>query len=167
VSFRATRLGLADWLIGIGAVALLIDLFAVAWFAYRARYQPIAVVLARHVSIDGWQASRLLGALALLVSLTGIAVFWLQGTRRSPALPVVIATLLTPVSLVLVVGVAIRVLLDRPSVLLTRGGGNALEPRVGAYFGLALSVAVFVGLYLSLRREGVAEEDAPASVEAI
>ncbi len=75
--------------------------------------------------------------------MAGIAVCWLAATRRSPALPVVVATLLVPVSLVLVVVVAIRVLLDPPSVhLLQAGGANVLEARPGAYVGLVLSVVV-------------------------
>ncbi len=166
MTFRATRLGVADWLIGTGALALLIDLFAVPWFAYRPEYQGIAIMLARNVSFDGWQAFRLVGPLTLLVSVVGVTVFWLQGVRRSPALPVVVTTLLTPVALVLMVVLALRVLFDQPSVPMS-GGGNALEARPGAYFALLLSIVISVGAYLSLRREGVAPEDAPAEIETL
>ncbi len=166
MTFRSTRLTAADWTIGVAAIALLIDLLAVPWFAYKAEYQGIAVVLARRVSINGWQAFTFAGPLTLLVSAVGIVAFWLQGTRRSPALPVVVTTLLAPVSLALVVILAVRVLLDQPSVPLT-GGGNALEARPGAYFALVLGTALFVGLFMSLRRDGVADEDAPPAIELL
>ncbi len=42
-----------------------------------------------------------------------------------------------------------------------------IETGAGAYIGLGLSVAVFAGLYLSLRRDAVAPEDAPASIETL
>jgi hypothetical protein len=167
VSFRATRLGIGDWLVGLGGVLLLIDLLAVPWFVYRPEYQPLAIVLSRRVSMNGWQAFTVVGPLTLLVSLVGITIYWLAGTRRSPALPVVLTTLLTPVSLALVVLLAVRVLLDQPVVVLRRGAGNALEPRAGAYFALVLSIVILAGLYVSLRREGVAEEDAPREAETI
>ena len=166
MSFSATRLGAADWLIGIGAAALLVDLFAVPWFAYKPEYQGIAIVLARDVSLNGWQAFTLVGPLTLLVSAVAGAAFWLQGTRSSPALPVAVTTLLTPVALLLLVVLAVRVLFDEPNVPLSRGG-NALEARTGAYLALALSLVICVGLYLSLRREGTAPEDAPPGVETV
>ena len=166
MSFSATRLSAADWLIGIGAAALLIDLFAVPWFAYRPQYQGIAIVLARHVSLNGWRAFMLVGPLTLLVSVAGAAVFWLQGTRRSPALPVAVTTLLAPVALVLLVALTVRVLFDQPNVPLS-GGGNALEARPGAYLALGLSIVICAGLYLSLRREGIATEDAPTDIETL
>ena len=73
-----------------------------------------------------------------------------------------------PVSFVLVVVVAIRVLLDRPTVhLVQAGGANVIEARPGAYIGLVLSVVVFAGLYLSLRRDGVASDDSPAAIETL
>ncbi len=166
MTFKPTRLAMADWVIGISAIALMIDLFAVPWFAYRPEYQAIAIVLARRVNANGWQAFTFVGPFTLLVAVAGIAVFWLQGTRRSPALPVVVTTLLAPVSLALVVLLAVRVLLDQPSVPLA-GGGSAIEARPGAYFAVILSSAIFVGVYLSLRREGVAAEDAPTEMEVL
>jgi hypothetical protein len=161
-------LGLGDWLTGIGSVALLVDLFAVAWFAYKPPYHAVALMLGQRVSANGWQAFDVVGPLTLVVCLPGIAIWWFAGTRRSPALPVVITTLLAPVSLALVVVLVVRVLLDPPSVhLLQAGGGNVVEARPGAYVALALSVVIFAGLYLSLRREAVAPEDSPAVIETV
>jgi hypothetical protein len=168
VSFRATRLGAGERLLGIGSVALLVDLFGLAWFAYRPRFHATAVMLGQRVSANGWQTFEVVGPLTLVVCVAGIAICWLAATRRSPALPVVITTLLVPVSLALVVVLAIRVLLDQPSVrLLQAGGANVLEARPGAYAGLVLSVVVAVGAWLSLRRDGVAPEDSRAVLETL
>ncbi|HEX3801337.1 MAG TPA: hypothetical protein VHV75_00710 [Solirubrobacteraceae bacterium] len=168
MSFRAARLGLGEWLIGIGSLALLIDLFAVAWFSYKPQYHATAVMLGQRVSANGWQTFDVVGPLTLVVCVAGIAIGLLAATRRSPALPVAITTLLAPVSLALIVVLAIRVLLDQPSVhLLQAGRGNVIEARPGAYVALALSIGIFAGIYLSLRRESVAAEDSPAVIETL
>jgi hypothetical protein len=89
-------------------------------------------------------------------------------SRRSPALPVVLTTLILPVALALAVLVAVRVLVAQPSVHLAQAGGaSVIEAQPGSYVGLALTVAVFIGGYLALRREGVAREDSPTSIETV
>ena len=104
----------------------------------------------------------------MIVCLAGIVIAWLTAARSSPALPVVIATLLLPVSFIQAVLVAVRVLLDKPSVhLVQAGGANVVGPRPGAYAGLALSVVIFAGVDLSLRRDGVPAEVAPRSIERL
>jgi len=168
VGFKATRLGVGEGILGIGSVALLVDLFGLSWFAYRPRFHATALMLGQRVSANGWQTFEVVGPLTLVVCVAGIAVCLLAATRRSPALPVVVTTLLVPVSLALVIVVAIRVLIDQPSVhLLQAGSANVLEARPGAYAGLVLSVVVAAGAYLSLRREGVAREDSPAMFETL
>ena len=166
--FRTTRLTLSEWLLGAGSVLLLIDLFGVSWFAYESRFHALAVMLGQSSSANGWQTFTVLGPLTLVVCVAGIAVWSLTAARPSPALPVVLNTLLLPVSFVQVVLVAIRVLLDGPAVHLAQAGGsNVIQARPGAYAGLALSIVVFAGCYLSLRRDAVAAEDAPAAIETV
>lgn len=168
VSFKPERLRVPEWLIAIGAIALLVDLFAVSWFAYKPPFHAMAVMLGQQVSANGWQSFDVIGPLALLVGVVGIAIGWLQASRRSPALPVVVTTLLLPFSLGLVVALLIRVLLDPPGVHLVQAdGANAIEARPGAYIGLLLSVVIFAGTYASLRSDGVPEADAPAEIETV
>jgi hypothetical protein len=168
MTVRTTRLGLGEWLLAAGSVLLLVDLFAVTWFAYKAPFRVTAVMLGQRISANGWQTFEVIGPFTLLVCLVGIAICLLCATRRSPAVPVVLTTLLMPVSFVLVVMIAIRVLLDQPTVHLAQAGGaNVIEPRPGAYIGLALSLVIFAGLYLSLRRDGVASDDSPAVIETL
>lgn len=168
MSFRAARLGVAEWAIAIGALALLVDLFAVSWFAYDSRFHVTALMLGQQVSANGWQSFTVIGPLALVVGVTGMTVGWLVATRRSPAVPVVVTTLLLPLSLALVIALVIRVLISPPSVNLTQaGGGNVISAQPGAYVGLVLSVVVLAGTYASLRREGVPAADAPAQIETL
>ena len=168
MSLRTTRVTHAEWLLGIGAALLVIDLFGVSWFAYDSRLHAFAAMLGQGVSADGWNTFDLLGPLTLIVCLAGIAIFSLTAVRPSPALPVVIATLLLPVSFTQTVLVAIRVLVDPPSVHLAQiGGADAIQARPGAYIGVALSLLIFGGVYLSLRRDSVPDEDAPPAIEQV
>jgi hypothetical protein len=161
-------LTLSEWLLGAGSVLLLIDLFGVSWFAYQARFRALAVMLGQSSSANGWNTFTVVGPLTVIVCVAGLAAALLTAACRSPALPVVIVTLLLPVSVVLAVLIAIRVLLDGPSVHLAQAGGaNVIEARPGAYIGLALSVVVFAGFYLSLRRDSVDEADSPALIETL
>jgi hypothetical protein len=168
MSLRTTRLTLAEWLLGAGSVLLLVDLFGISWFAYEPRFHALATMLGQSTSANGWNTFTVLGPLTVIVCLAGVAASWLTAARHSPALPVVIVTLLLPVSFALAVLIAIRVLLDGPSVHLAQAGGaNVIEARPGAYIGLALSVVVFAGTYLSLRRDSVDDEDSPALIETL
>jgi hypothetical protein len=162
VNLRLSRLRAGEWLTAAAAILMLIDLFAPAWFAARAGQQSAATASAGHVSLNGWQTSLPAGVLALIVCGGGIAIWLTTATRRSPALPVVLNTLLLPFSLALVALVAIRVLVLRPSL-----HAAVVSTRSGAWAGLALSVALYLGLYVALRREGVAVADAPASIETV
>src|SRR5579863_2684320 len=149
MTVRSTRLRLGERLLGLASVLLLVDLFGATWFGYRAQYRAVATMLGQLPNANGWQTFDVIGPLAVVVCVLGIAICVLTATRRSPAVPIVLTTLLAPVSLVLAVLVAIRVLLDQPSVHLAQAGGaNVIEAHVGAYVGLLLSVAVFAGLYL-------------------
>jgi hypothetical protein len=168
MGLRTTRLTLGEWLLGVGSVLLLVDLFGVSWFAYGSRFHALAVMLGQSTSANGWNTFNLVGPLTLVVCLAGVAAALLTAVRLSPAVPVVIVTLLLPVSFVQMIWVAFRVLLDGPSVhLVQAGGANVIEARPGAYLGLALSIVVFAGVLLSLRRDGVAVEDSPVRIETL
>jgi hypothetical protein len=142
VSFKAGRLGPGDWLLFGCSVGLLVDLFVVRWFADRT----------------GWQALSVLGPLTAVVCAVGVVIWWLQATRRSPALPTILVTLLLPVALIAFLLLLYRVLIDTPGDTSARAGG---------YVGLLLSLGLAAGVYVSLRREGVADADSAPVAEAI
>ena len=165
---RATRVNGGEWLLVVSSVLLLIDLFGLSWFGYPARFHAVAAMLGQSSSADGWNSFTVLGPFGLLLCLAGLSIAGFAATRLSPALPVVTTTLLLPVSFVFAVLVAFRVLLDPPSVhLVQAGSGNVIETRAGAYVGLVLSIAIFVGTYLAMRRDSVSRVDSPPSVERI
>ena len=168
MSLRMTRLSAGEWLLGVSSVFLLVDLFGVSWFAYGSRFHAVAAMLGQSSSANGWNTFNVLGPLTLVVCMAGIATVLLAVARSSPALPVVINTLLLPVSFVLAVLVAVRVLIDAPSVrLIQAGGANVISAQPGAYVGLALTLALFAGAYLSMRRDAVAAEDSPIDIEHV
>jgi hypothetical protein len=154
--FQADRLSGADWLNAAASLALLAVLFAPAWFDRAG------------VSLGGWQSSRPIGVLAVVVCGLGLGVWLLTAARHSPAVPIALATLQLPLSVVLVVLIGVRVLFVRPSAVLA-GGHTATSLHVlpAAYIGLALALLILAGVYRSLRREGVAPADARTEIETV
>ncbi len=168
LSLRSGRLGPGEWALGIGSVLLLADLFGVTWFRSEAPLHGAAAMLSQRVSASGWQSLKVLGPLALVVSAAGIAVWVATATRRSPALPVVLTTLLLPVAFALAILAAVRVLLDPPSVHVAQAGGaDVIQTQPGAYAGLLLSIALFVGAFVALRREDADSSATSRMIETI
>lgn len=168
MSPRAARLEFGEWVLGVSSVLLVIDMFGVTWFAYTGRYRAIATLLGQRVSATGWETFDVIGPLALVVCVTAIAAVWFTATRQSPALPTVIVTLLAPLSFVLALLVAIRVLIDRPTVHLAQAGGaNVIAVRPGAVAGVVLSIGVFAGCVLVMRRDRTASTDTPAFIPTL
>jgi hypothetical protein len=117
------------------SLALLVVLFALDWYG-RA---------------SGWQSLTVLGPLTAVVAGLGVVLWWLQAISRAPALPVSLMVVELAVGLVLAIALIIRIAIDPPAA--------------GGYFGLALAILVCAAAYLSLRVDGIAEADAPRSVE--
>lgn len=136
---------------------MLVDLFAVDWDGGGGGISGLALPPRRALTPTGWHALGAVAPFAAAVSVLCVAIWWLSATRRSPALPTVLTTLLLPVAGVLTLLVAWRGLLDPPTITVsTRSGGqHALSQGAGSYAGLGLSLLMTIGLYLSLRREGV------------
>jgi len=171
VSFRIARLGVGDWLILAGAAGLIVDLFAGRWFSYPNGWYGVPI--GTHAAPlfrgqDGWQSLAVLGPIAAVVAAAGILTFGAQALRRSPAVPVVLTTLLTPAAFLVVLALVVRTLIAPPDTAIRRVGGSAaLNVDAGAYVGLGFSVVLAVGLFVSLRREGIAAGDGPAEIETI
>jgi hypothetical protein len=112
-------------------------------------------------AVNGWGGLTTLRWLMFLCAVGGIALFVLQGVRRTPAIPVSLSVVLTVVSLVTALALAYRVLINPP------GPNSLIDGKAGAYVGLLSTVVLLFGAYRSLRREGVAEGDAPREIETI
>jgi hypothetical protein len=94
-----------------------------------------------------------LGPLAALVGVLGIAAWLLQASQGAPALPVTAAVVELALGMILVIGLIIRVVTDPPGL--------------GGYLGLVLAFLVVLAAYASLRRDGVADADAPKWIETL
>jgi hypothetical protein len=137
MSFRIARLRAPEWALGIASAALLVVLFALDWYA----------------GANGWQSLTVLGPLTAVVAVLGLAVWVLQATQSAPALPIVLTVVELAVGLILVIALIVRVAVD--------------PPKLGAYLGLALALLVVLAAYASLRRDGVADADAPQPIETL
>jgi hypothetical protein len=157
---RLSRLRRPEWGIGVESVSLLVILFGAPWFSGLRRgwwsYPPLHPHVPQNT---GWQSLPLLGPLAVVVAALGLAIWWLQATRRSPALPAVAVVIDAVLSFALSAGLVIRVLIAHPA--------HSVGVRYGAYAGLVLALSLFAGCYRSLRVDGIAPEDGPQEIETI
>ncbi len=156
---RLSRVRASEWGIGIESAALLVILFGAPWFRGALGPGWYSYPVLRLPTHTGWQSLQILGPLTLVVGVLGIGVWWLQATRRSPALPVVATAIETLLALALSVGLMIRVLIDHPA--------GIVGVRYGAYAGLVLALCVFTGCYRSLRVDGISLQDAPQQIELV
>ncbi len=168
IGIQLDRLRLGEWLIGLLALALLIDLLAVPWYSLRSTFRTTSAEFGAATSATGLQADHLLGALAILCGVFGIGTWCLQVTQRAPALPVSLTVITWLLSLVLSIGLLIRVVFDQPHVLgLGTAGLNPAETDAGAVLGMLLAWALCTATWVSLRTDGIAEGDAPRRIETL
>jgi hypothetical protein len=168
MTFETRRIRLGEWLILAAGILLAIDLIVAPWYGLNNVFGPTAATLGESTSATGWAALLVLGPIVLVICLAAVAVWWLQATQAAPAMPVVAAGLEFVASLLLVVALLIRVVFAPPSILISGAPGvRAIESEFGAYLGLALSLVLAAGCYLSLRRDGVAALDGPEQIELL
>jgi hypothetical protein len=168
IGFQLDRLRLGEWLMGLAAVALLIDLLAVPWYSLRSDFRATSAEFGAATSATGIQAHHVLGALAILCGVLGIGTWCLQVTQRAPALPVCMTVITALVTLVLSVALLIRVVFDPPHVLVLGATGvNTNQTDVGAVLGVVFAWLVLIGAWISLRTDGIPDADAPRRIETL
>jgi hypothetical protein len=168
VQFKASRVRGGEWIIGGASLALLVSTFVFQWYGLTSTFAPTAASEGYPTGVDAWNGLATLRWLILLTGLVGLLAWWLQSTRRAPALPVAFTAIEAVLSGVLLLGLIWRILIDKPAVLLAGDAGvNVIAPQVGAYAGLVLTAAILAGTYISLREDGVAPADGPAEIEQL
>lgn len=140
---------------------LLISIFALPWYAVKAPYRPTASLLGVATSHDGWSSLSHIRWLLLVTVLTGLALAYLQATRRAPALPATFSAIVSVLGLISVLVLIYRVLINEP------GADSVVDQRAGAYVGLISACVILYGGVESLRREGIAERDGPQEIETV
>jgi hypothetical protein len=125
-----------------------------------------------HTSQDAWNAFTVIDIYLAVTAAAALALFYTQATRSSPALPVALSVVVTVLGAVAVVLIVYRIL-DPPGLdfgrpvpaFITDHLSRELGP--GAWIGLAAAVAITVGGWRSMRREGVAPRDERSSIETV
>lgn len=135
------RLRAGEALAGLAGVGMVVFLF-LPWYGVGAL--PSYGVAGRAVS--GWQALSVIDIVLAIIAALAIALAVVTATQRSPALPVVLATLTWPLGMVATILVVVR--------LIARPGPNAMvSDRYGAYLALVAALGIAYGAFLAMREE--------------
>ena len=87
MGFQRTRLRWPEIVAGVAAAVLLLSMFLLPWYGYKGDLAPIAARLGVSTSQNAWHSLSATRWLLLLTIVAALALVYLQGTRRSPALP--------------------------------------------------------------------------------
>jgi hypothetical protein len=141
--------------VGAASLVLLASTFLFQWYALSG---PLAQTASRFLgvsaSVNGWHALSNLRWLILATALCGLAVFYVQATRRAPALPVSLTVVLAVLSLLTSIALIYRVVINEP------GAYSNINQRFGAFAGMFSAIAIVIGAYRSLREDGAAADGA-------
>ena len=149
--FQRSRLRWPEIVAGVAAVVLLLSMFLLPWYGYKGDLAPLAARLGVSTSGDAWHSLSTTRWLLLLTIVAALALVYLQGTRRAPALPAAFSVLV----------LIYRVLINVP------GPNDVVSRDVGAYIGLLASIVISGAGYRSLREEGIAPQDAPTDIPTV
>jgi hypothetical protein len=155
MDFDPARLRTGEVIVGASALVLLASIFVLDWYGLNGTLAPTAERLGLPVSVNGWHGLTTVRWLLLLTVGCALALVYFQASRRAPALPVTLSTILTVLAVITTLVLIYRVLINPP------GPGDVITTRTGAYVGLLSALALVYGAYRSLRQEGIAERDAP------
>jgi hypothetical protein len=116
----------------------------------------LMLVLRCYGSRTAWQTLTVWRWLALVTILTAFALTYFQASRRAPAVPAVISTVLNVLALINAVWLAVDVIVIQPA-----------HERLTAVLGLLAAGGLLYGAYRSLRQEGIAPRDQPADIPTV
>jgi len=149
-----SRLRHGEMIVGVGAVVLLASMFVLTWFG-------VSGGAGRSSSINGWHALTHVRWLVLLCAVCGLALVYLQISRRAPALPATLSVIVNVLGLLTTLALVYRVLINEP------GPDSLVQQKPGAFVGLVAAIAIAYGSYASMRQEGIADRDGPGEIETI
>lgn len=166
--FEAGRLRAGEWVLGTASALLILSLFTFPWYGQTSVYAGVDRSLGVPIDATGFQSLTILRFVVLVAGLLGLVAWWLQATRPAPALPVCAVTATWGLACALFVVLIVRVLIDEPRVLEAGSGGvDTIGAKWGAYAALALTFALILGCYRSLRQDGIAPADAPQAIDTL
>lgn len=150
MNLRVARLRSGEWLITAAVVTMLVSLFALHW------YGPTSTAGGPLPARNGWTGATHLHWLLALALLVAIAAVVAQAASRAPALPACLDVISIVVSLLGVLWLLFRVVIDAPPHQL-----------FGAWLGLIAALGLLAGSFLALRQEGILEADGPGEVPVV
>ena len=153
-----SRLRRGEWIAGIGALLLLISMFALPWYGGSGK---LASQVGLSSSISGWSEYTHLRWLIVLTIVVVFALVVLQATRPAPALPASLSVIALVLCVLTTLWLIYRVVLNVPS------GDGLLEQKYGAYVGLACALAMTYGSFRSLRQEDPPDPERNARIEVV
>jgi hypothetical protein len=131
---------------GVAGALLLLSTF-LEWYTVRGRAE----------GLTAWGAFSFVDLLVAVVALLGMTLAASQVIGRGPALPVALGVITTTLGLAAALLVLYRIL-NQP------GPNDVIGVGAGAWIGLAASLGVFLGAWLSLSDERSRPVDPPAPV---
>jgi hypothetical protein len=161
MGFQRSRLRRGEIVAGLGAVVLLVAMFALPWYGSKGELAPLAARLGVSTSRDAWNSLSLTRWLMLLTIVAALALVYLQGTRPAPALPATFSLFVTLLGGLTTLVLIFRVLIDVP------GPDDVVTRDVGGFVGLVASIAITWAGSRSLRAEGIAPQDGPQDIPTI
>jgi hypothetical protein len=161
MQFHLSRLRRGELVAGGAAVVLLLCVFLLPWYGLNSSFAAIAQRLGVSTSLNGWQSLTTLRWLMLVTILAAVALVYLQGTRRAPALPATLSLIVTLLGGLTALSLVYRVLINVP------GASSVVDRKAGAFLGLVSGFAIAYGGYRSLREEGVAPQDERTDIPTI
>jgi hypothetical protein len=156
MEFEFSRLRRGELIAGVGGIILLASLLLAPWYGSSA-----AAALGGPSSASGWSTLSILRWLILLDALTAVALALSQAALRAPALPVSLSVVSTVLGVPTVIALIYRVLINLP------GPEHLIDQRFGAFAGLIAAAAIVYGSFTSLRKEGLAPNDAVAVIPTV
>ena len=157
MEFDPSRLRRGEWLAGVGAVLLLVFMFALPWYGLGGA----AAATRGSTTLNAWHSLTTLRWLMLVAIVAALSLFFLQATRPAPALPVSASVIATPLAGLTALALIYRVLINNP------GDNGLLHPRIGAVLGLVAAWVMAFGAFRSLREEGLSPRDAPTAIATV
>ena len=131
------RLRYGDLIAGAGGLALIVSLF-LDWYGLGRL----------DVGASGWEAFSVLDVVLVLLALVPLGLVATQATRDSPSIPVAFSVLATVAGMLATLLILYRII-NQP------GPNDLATVELGAWIGLAASVAVAGGGWRSMRVEAM------------
>ncbi len=148
--FEPRRLRSGELIAGASAIVLLVVMLVFPWYGLKGvsvRNVHLLHLLHISTSITGYHEYIHLRWLLLVTIAAALALVYLQGTRRAPALPSAFSMIATVLGALTSAWLIYRVIFNVP------GSNGLLVQKPAAYVGLASALALTYGAFRSLREE--------------